>query len=438
MYVDDDASLGGDGHSWAGPCKCLQDALLEAAADPTITEIRVAGGIYKPDQDEGGIITPGDRSATFQLITGLVVKGGYAGLALPGSPNDWDAAVYLTTLSGDLAGDDGPNFANNDENSYQVVTGSGTDATAVLDGVTITGGHADGSGVQDSGAAFYCDEGRATLSNCIITANTATDGGGIYAQSSTSPTITDCTIIGNVAAGRGGGLCCEYFSPAVIKNCSIIGNTAGYGGGGVYSYYSGPQIINCTIAANVAVDRGGGIAGYAGGPGITSCIIWGNTSYGTGDEVHFEVGSPMITYTCVQGGHTGTGNISDDPLFVPGPLGCYYLGQTEAGNPQQSPCVDAGKPSAPLIDGTTRWDEALDTGVVDMGYHCPVSGLPLVMGDFNRNQNVELADFGGLQACFTGQGPAVVSPCCRIFDFEPDDDIDLDDWAQFHAGITGP
>ena len=31
-------------------------------------------------------------------------------------------------------------LTNNGENSYHVVTGSGTDSTAVLDGFTITGG----------------------------------------------------------------------------------------------------------------------------------------------------------------------------------------------------------------------------------------------------------------------------------------------------------
>ncbi|MHC4065366.1 MAG: hypothetical protein ACYSUI_12840, partial [Planctomycetota bacterium] len=66
LYVDDDAPAGGNGLSWATPYQHLQDALFAADADPSIGEIRVAGGVYKPDQDEAGNVTPGTRWATFQ------------------------------------------------------------------------------------------------------------------------------------------------------------------------------------------------------------------------------------------------------------------------------------------------------------------------------------------------------------------------------------
>ena len=39
--------------------------------------------------------------------------------------------------------DDGPDVTNIEDNSHHVVKGSGTDATAVLDGCTITAGNAD-------------------------------------------------------------------------------------------------------------------------------------------------------------------------------------------------------------------------------------------------------------------------------------------------------
>jgi hypothetical protein len=47
-------------------------------------------------------------------------------------PNARDIEAYKTILSGDLNDDDGPDFANNWDNSYHVVTGNGTDATAIL------------------------------------------------------------------------------------------------------------------------------------------------------------------------------------------------------------------------------------------------------------------------------------------------------------------
>jgi hypothetical protein len=79
----------------------------------------------------------------------------------------------------DLNGDDS-GFTNNSENSYHVVTGSGTDATALLDGFAVTAGNANGGG------------------------NSASFGGGIYNVSS-SPTLTNVTFLGN-SAGNGGGI----------------------------------------------------------------------------------------------------------------------------------------------------------------------------------------------------------------------------------------
>ena len=90
----------------------------------------------------------GDRFATFELKNGVAIKAGYAGFGEP-DPNARDTEVYETFLSGDLLGNDGTDFANNYENSYHVVTGSGTNDTAVLDGFIITAGNANGSKPYD-------------------------------------------------------------------------------------------------------------------------------------------------------------------------------------------------------------------------------------------------------------------------------------------------
>ncbi|MCH7920088.1 MAG: right-handed parallel beta-helix repeat-containing protein [Planctomycetes bacterium] len=73
-----------------------------------------------------------------------------------------------------------------------------------------------------------------------------------------------------------------------------------------------------------------------------------------------------------------TGNIMGDPLFVDD----FFLSQISAGEADQSPAVDAG--SAPLGDPnlvvteaihTTRTDGTTDMGLVDMGYHHPLTDL---------------------------------------------------------------
>ena len=79
-YVDDDASTNGDGVTWETAYKYLQDALIPPSRGRNISDIRVAGGVYKSDQDEAGFVTPGDREATFRLVSGLAVRGGYRGV----------------------------------------------------------------------------------------------------------------------------------------------------------------------------------------------------------------------------------------------------------------------------------------------------------------------------------------------------------------------
>ena len=74
IYVDDNASVGGDGTSWATAYQYLQDAIAGVASGD---EIWVAEGTYKPDQGAGK--TAGDRTASFNLVNGLGMYGGFKG-----------------------------------------------------------------------------------------------------------------------------------------------------------------------------------------------------------------------------------------------------------------------------------------------------------------------------------------------------------------------
>ena len=66
--------------------------------------------------------------------------------------------------------------------------------------------------------------------------------------------------------------------------------------------------------------------------------------------------------------------IEQDPLFVKGRYHEFYLSHTAAGQPADSPCINAGSDTAAnlgLDELTTRIDSEYDTGTVDMGYHSP-------------------------------------------------------------------
>ena len=102
IYVDADATGANDGSSWADAYNFLQDALTAAWSGD---EIRIAQGIYTPDTNLADPNGSGDRTATFQLINGVTIKGGYAGEGTP-DPNARDIELYETILTGDLNGDD--------------------------------------------------------------------------------------------------------------------------------------------------------------------------------------------------------------------------------------------------------------------------------------------------------------------------------------------
>ena len=99
---------------------------------------------------------------------------------------------------------------------------------------------------------------------------------------------------------------------------------------------------------------------------ITHCLFHSNPQgdYGLLDSVSGQISQ-------VAGTSLDSTNLAGDPSFAAGPLGGFYLGQ--AGN---SPAVDQGKDPAAdygLDQRTTQTDNALDSGVVDLGYHYPDS-----------------------------------------------------------------
>ena len=287
LFVDDDAPLGGDGLSWDTAYRFVQDALATAVAG---TEIRVAQGIYKPDQDKAGNVTPGDREASFQLISGVALRGGYLGLSASKGedPNDRDIALYETTLSGDVASNDGPHFANNDENSYHVVTGSGTNSTATLDGFTVTAGNAGGPAPHENGGGISNDGGSPTVANCRFERNWAINGAGLYTINE-SPALFDCTFRANRAVLKGGGIRSENCDPTITA-CVFQANLA-QTGGGIYCLSGNLMLANCTFESNAATFAGG-LFSAKGSPSIVNCAFLTNAAgvvaggfYNVGDAV---------------------------------------------------------------------------------------------------------------------------------------------------------
>jgi hypothetical protein len=206
-------------------------------------------------------------------------------------------------------------------------------------------------------------------------------GGGLYGGTVVEHNMiwaNQCTSLGigshsGSAESFGGGLCeTSDMNNNLVRSNSCSAQAAGPSsisstarGGGIL----GGTMRNNTVAGN-SVSASGGQATAQGsgiyGGTVRNCIVYGNI-------LAPQVSSATTTYSCVEGGYAGTGNISDDPLFVTGTDGDYYLSQVAAGQSQQSPCVDAGDPSTCLYLGTTRTDTVPDFGIVDMGFHYPTA-----------------------------------------------------------------
>jgi len=248
------------------------------------------------------------------------------------------------------------------------------------------------------GGGIYCyDQESVVLENCTISNNSSNFGAGIYSNLS-SLKIDKCKIYDNSGTGEGsagGGIYFRGEFPIILENCEISGNTANYGGGihlfsstnshavnclflgNLANNYGGAfhivssktNITNCTIVNNTAQIMEGGISISSGNTEIMNTIIWDNQGGSIGGNV-----PASIRYCDIEDGYPGEGNINEDPLFVVGARGDYYLSQVEAGEKVNSPCVDTGNSAIPPSDFTpstctTRTDGVFDTGRADIGYH---------------------------------------------------------------------
>ncbi len=215
---------------------------------------------------------------------------------------------------------------------------------AMIENSVFTSNSSGGS----AGAVFLGGEpGTSTLHNCLIRNNSAvTDGGGITSFWFAAPTISNCTIVdnnvndpGNPARGRGGGLSCSYESETLLTN-SILWNNSGT---------HGDQIAIGSDAEPIFLDRPAALT-------VSHSIIQG----GQDPEAVFVEPGRILNWL--------EGNIDADPQFA---ISAFLS--------PDSPAIDAGSGPASqfgLDEMTTRTDGTPDTGIVDIGYHYPISTIP--------------------------------------------------------------
>ncbi|PZR20154.1 MAG: hypothetical protein DI539_11620, partial [Flavobacterium psychrophilum] len=196
------------GNSWTNALPEAADAfkaarLLNDATPGTVTQIWVAGGIYKPKfrADNLNSVNLSDRFNAFVMVPNVGVYGGFAGTETTLAARDLSITSNASVLSGDLNNNDGANFSNYGENAYFVVVAAGSIGQATLNGFTISGANKNGGNVSANGISLAYGGGLAgaqttlSINNCIFKSNAGNYGGGVGGYSSTF-TITNSSFEG--------------------------------------------------------------------------------------------------------------------------------------------------------------------------------------------------------------------------------------------------
>ncbi len=451
-----------DGSSWANAYRTVDGVPRAVAAAATNDEVWVAAGTYYPTATT-------NRGLALNLRTGIAIYGGFTGSE--SSRDQRNPATNITTLSGDL----GRNDPIITDNSSHVVNGNSANATAILDGFTITAGNANATtttgDLDRGGGIIFLTNSNATIRNCRIVNNRSFfGGGGTYIRQS-SPTFIDVTWENNVGGSFGGAIdmfntCNPTFTRCVFRNnsatraggvevfgnclptftnCLFVGNTAGSQGAGGLLVASGSTatLRHCTIVGNSTTGSGSAILTNQSTTRLFNSIVYFNTTNGS-TNAQLTGTTTLATYSCIQNTTTGTGNITADPQFVNRAAGDFNLRDT-------SPCIDAANAAEVGAGNTTdlrnqprRIDAPLTTDTGPGGAPVPDMGAiefqPIGCDaiDFNNNtvfpEDQDVIDFFNVLA----GGDCSAGNTCNDIDFNNNtvfpEDADVIDFFNVLAG----
>jgi|GEM_PF-871442 len=312
-----------------------------ATTSPFSTDARgfprvVAGALDIGAVESGQVFLvnhPGD-----DVATGTTLRKAIADATAPGAIIRFDPAVFngepadtialshgqfllattLTIDASDITG--GVTIDAGDSSRIMEITPGNLIA---LRGLTLTGGLVSGGNPAGNGGAIYNDRSELHITDCTISGNSATGGGGIYlsAEYGTGTlSIANCTLTSN-SAGAGGAIFSSVFSGSAVVD--IVGTTltlnSADSGGAIYSTGDSASLIlyDCVLQDNSSNFDGAGV--YNNGANgiatlrVDSCDFIGNTSARNGGGIYTRAapGSVLDT-TFSENSATSGGGIYND------------------------------------------------------------------------------------------------------------------------------
>jgi len=289
VYVNHSASGANDGSTWENAFTNIYDAFNSAEEGD---EVWVAQGTYIAAESRTNFVT---------LNKNIQIYGGFLGSET--QLDDRNAESNITTITGDINGDDVPDdfITNKEENAMHILfLDTLVNNATIIDGFTFRNGHADddtGSG-NTRRAGGILSYGSPIVQNCTFTGNYGYFAGALYPRGilASQTQIKDCSFIRN-HAGFAGASYYVGVEGLEVSDCRFEGNTADNSAGAVYNTgSSSTTMTNCIFIDNETGpdDRGGAIFNYESFLSLENCSFDNNEASRTGGAIHSTTDTSLV------------------------------------------------------------------------------------------------------------------------------------------------
>ncbi len=282
---------------------------------------------------------------------------------------------------------------------------------ATLSELTIKNGQVSG---LDGGGIYFGTSGHLDLTNVIVTANSARNGGGIYANGA-SISANLVIFSGNNAATNGGA---GYLGTWSVHNSQFLNNSASNGGigrlgtwmidnsifkgnhadtGGL-GYGGSWSMENCTLYNNYA-DTQGGIM-YSTALYATNLICWQNKEAGI-EQNQLVACTATLNYSLISTSNYRNGStVAEDHVLIGDPK---FLSSSDLRLMPRSPAINSGTTAVSAANDIRGLPHGIYLGLYDMGAYeyddiyihslQPTNGATNV--DFYTGVTFNISDFSG-------------------------------------------